>query len=78
MNLKKIREATGLGLREAARLMGIHPSQLSEWENGHIKPDSDTLTRLADFYQERLGRPISLDEVTGRRPFEPDPLAVAV
>jgi transcriptional regulator with XRE-family HTH domain len=64
-----MRQATGLGLREAAREAGVFASQLSEWENGKKQPSRPTLERLANFYGNRLGRRISLDQVADREPF---------
>jgi transcriptional regulator with XRE-family HTH domain len=45
--LRGAREARGLGLREAARLAGIDPSQLSKVERGQVSLSVDALARLA-------------------------------
>lgn len=36
-----------------ARLLGVHPSTVSRWEEGAIAPDSETLTAIADLLQVR-------------------------
>ena len=56
MNLKELREARGLSLRQAAKLIGINRRTLKKLEDGDLgalKP----YIRLADFYV------LSLDDV---------------
>lgn len=63
MTLRKVRESTGLGLREAAAELGASASQLSEWETGKVSPGTRTLVKLSRFLTQKLGRPVSLDEL---------------
>ena len=45
--LRAVREAQGLGLREAARRAGLDPAHLSRVERGEAKLSVDALARLA-------------------------------
>lgn len=46
-NIKVAREAKRLSQRELARELGVSYQQLSQWENGEIKPQVDTLKMIA-------------------------------
>jgi transcriptional regulator with XRE-family HTH domain len=51
--LRKLRRARGLGLREAATLAGINHGYLSQLERGRIAtPSPHMLRKLADVYGE--------------------------
>ena len=43
LNIKEIREAKGLSIRDLAKRMGTSSANISRWENGHV---DITLTRL--------------------------------
>jgi transcriptional regulator with XRE-family HTH domain len=49
--LKELRESRGLKLREVAESTGFTVQQLSNYENGHAIPTSNTLLTLLDFYK---------------------------
>jgi transcriptional regulator with XRE-family HTH domain len=48
--LRKLREAAGLSSREAARLLGTNPAQMSQIEAGNAGVSSDRLRKLAVQY----------------------------
>lgn len=48
--IKLLREERGLGVREAAAMMGISHSALSMYENKKRTPDIEICNLLADFY----------------------------
>jgi transcriptional regulator with XRE-family HTH domain len=59
--LRAVREAQGLGLREAARLAEINPAHLSRVERGEAALSMDALLRLARVLGLReLDRQLSL------------------
>lgn len=48
--IRKYRQARGLLVREAAAQLGIDPSMLSKYENGHILPNREFVSKIAKFY----------------------------
>jgi transcriptional regulator with XRE-family HTH domain len=48
--LRKVREARGFGVREAAKIIRCAPSTLSEWESGRSPVSEATLIRIANAY----------------------------
>lgn len=48
--IKLLREERGLGVREAAAMMGISHSALSMYENKKRTPDIEICNLFADFY----------------------------
>lgn len=48
--LKYLREKSGLQQKFVADKIGVKNNTLSGYESGNREPDSETLTRLADFY----------------------------
>jgi transcriptional regulator with XRE-family HTH domain len=52
-HLRAVREAQGLGLREAARRSGIDPGHLSKVERGQAKLSVEALARLAGVLELR-------------------------
>lgn len=61
--LRRLREAAGLSLRELARQLGEHPSNVSYWETSGQPPRADLLPRIAVILgvtiEEVLGQPAS-------------------
>lgn len=51
LTLKAIRSNKGLSQEEAAKLIGISPDTLSNYERGLTYPDIPTLKRIEDVYQ---------------------------
>lgn len=77
LHLRELREASGLSLRELARLIGEHPSNVSYWERTGNLPRSDVLapiaTALGVTVEDLLGLPKSRNSAPGgkaRRLFE--------
>jgi len=59
--LRTLREAAGLSLRELARLIGEHPSNVSFWERTGKTPKSEVLVPMA----AALG--VTVEELLGER-----------
>lgn len=59
-NLKLLRKERKLTLKELAEKMGIAESTLSLYENGKRKPDFDTLSKFAEYFN------VSVDFLLGR------------
>lgn len=61
--LREHREATGISVREIARLTGINRSSLSDAERQQIDlGDADKIT-LARYFSEALGRAVSVTDL---------------
>ena len=58
--IRDLREDRDLRQTDVANATGIDQKTLSNYETGKTKPDSDALTRLADFFN------VSIDYLTGR------------
>jgi len=61
-HLKTLRLNAGLSLRELARQIEVHPSNVSFWENQDTFPSSSILLKMAS----ALG--VSVDEILGATP----------
>ncbi len=59
-NIRKLRQARGIGQLELGRRVGASKQSISNWENGNIMPSIDLLLRLADFFG------VSTDYLLGR------------
>ena len=77
------RKLAGLSRRGAANLLGITPTQLSEWENGKRMPSSRFLFKLEVLYQRLIGdiygeeRQSAIREIVdSRKKYGPDGLGV--
>ena len=66
-HLRQLREAAGLSLRELARQVEVHPSNVSFWENNDKLPSSSVLLQMAD----ALG--VSVEELLGSQPRKGSP-----
>lgn len=49
--IQQILDQTEMTYSQLAGLVGIHPSQLSRWANGRIRPSFDTLRNLGEALQ---------------------------
>ena len=67
-HLRRLREQSGMSLREFARQVGVHPSNVSFWETRDKLPSSSALIQIS----EVLG--VSVDEVLGKDPGKPPPV----
>lgn len=49
-NLKELRKAKGISLKELGSIVGVAESTMSLYENGKRQPDYETLLKLAEFF----------------------------
>lgn len=49
--LRLLREKSGLSQKFVAEKIGVKNNTLSGYESGNREPDSEILTKLADFYE---------------------------
>ena len=61
--IKGLRTENGFTQKHLASLLGIHQSNISDWENEISRPEYELLIKLADIFD------VSLDELLGRRKF---------
>jgi len=66
-HLRELREDAGLSLRELARQLEVHPSNVSFWENQDKLPSSSILLKMA----ESLG--VTVEELLGGKPRKENP-----
>ena len=62
--IKSLREKAGLSQTELARICGVHQTAVSQWENGRTKPDTDSLTKLADFFDTGISALLGVNSRT--------------
>ena len=60
IRLKELREVRKLSQAKLADALGVRQSTVAMWENGKNKPEFDTLTRIADFFN------VSVDDLVGK------------
>lgn len=58
--LRSLRKAKGLSMKELGQFVGVAESTISLYENGKRQPDNDTMLRLADFFG------VTVDYLLGR------------
>lgn len=59
---RKARKQSGLSQKQVAEKLGIHQSNVSDWENDISRPDYEKLIALAELYE------VSLYEILGVDP----------
>ena len=59
--MKLLRKAEGLTQEELAKRLNISRVNYTRYENGKVRPDYETLIKIADYYD------ISLDELFERK-----------
>ena len=59
---RKARKQSGLSQKKVAEALGIHQSNVSDWENDVSRPDYEKLIALAELYE------VSLYEILGVEP----------
>ena len=59
--LKELRKSMGLTQDELAKKLAISRVNYTRYETGAVRPDYETVIKIADFYD------ISLDELFGRK-----------
>lgn len=60
--LKELRVEQGIRQEDLAEQMGVTKGTVSKWERDIRKPDFDTLEKLSDKFQVRLGYLIGADD----------------
>ncbi|WP_352429542.1 tetratricopeptide repeat protein [Thermoflexus sp.] len=58
--LRWLREQTGRSQTYMADVLGVHPSQISRWEHGRMRPTPDQLVKIIQFLRDE--RPARLEE----------------
>ena len=58
--IKELREAKGISMKEAARLLGMPYTTYVNYEKGLREPTSEMLIQIADFFE------VSIDFLVGR------------
>lgn len=58
--LQDLREDHDLSQKELAKILGVDPARVSEWERGVYEPRLEILMKLADYYD------VTLDYLVGR------------
>ena len=61
-NFKKVRKSCGLTQKQVAERLGIHQSNVSDWENDISRPEYEKLLELACLYDVSLYEILGLDE----------------
>lgn len=61
-NFKKIRKSCSLTQAQVAEKLGIHQSNISDWENNISRPEYEKLIELACLYDVSLYEILGLDE----------------
>ncbi len=69
-NLKRLRQAKGIGQVELAKQIGVSKGIISLWENGLREPTLSSLIVLAEFFG------VGLDELVGIEYVKEDDLIV--
>lgn len=67
--IKDLREAKGINMREAAKLLNLPYTTYVGYEKGQREPSSEVLIQLANFYE------VSIDYLVGRSD-KPEPAKV--
>lgn len=65
MSLRKARERAGLTQKEAARLFGLAPSAVSQWDSGQTMPRAKLIPRVAEVYGCTVAELFEPDETEG-------------
>ncbi len=64
--MKKLRKARKLTLQDVARETGFSPALISQIENNNVSPPIATLSKLARFFDVRMGHFFDEEEAEGR------------
>jgi DNA-binding XRE family transcriptional regulator len=64
--LKRVRQSSGMSLREVARQLGVSPSFVSQLENGKSQPSVATLYSIAQLLDVSIDQLFSADSHDGR------------
>ena len=61
---KKCRVEMHLSQKEVAKKLGIHQSNISDWENNISRPDYEKLIQLSEIYSVTLYELLGIEEPT--------------
>lgn len=67
MRIRELRKAKKVTMKELGNMIGVAESTMSLYETGKRKPDPETLSRLADYFN------VSVDYLLGRDEEQPQP-----
>ena len=59
---KKCREEVGLSQKSVAEKLGIHQSNVSDWENNVSRPEYEKLIQLTEIYDVTLYQLLGLND----------------
>ena len=59
---KKCREDIGFTQKQVADKLGIHQSNISDWENNISRPEYEKLIQLSEIYEVTLYELLGLEE----------------
>lgn len=65
MRIRELRKAKKVTMKELGNMIGVAESTMSLYETGKRKPDPETLSRLADYFN------VSVDYLLGRDEGQP-------
>ena len=65
MRIRELRKAKKVTMKELGNMIGVAESTMSLYETGKRKPDPETLSRLADYFN------VSVDYLLGRDEEQP-------
>ena len=61
-NFKKLRHEMGLSQKDVAKHLGIHQSNISDWENDISRPEYENLINLSILYQCTVDELLGIEE----------------
>ncbi len=67
INLRRLKKEAGLTLEEIGQAVNRRAGTVGRWGPDGL-PDFNVLGGLADFFSEKLGRFVSIDEFFDRKP----------
>ena len=68
INLKHLSKEAKVNYEEVGMAVNRKSGTIQAWVSGRSDPEIGILPKLADFFSEKIGRWISLDELFDRRP----------
>lgn len=66
-NFRKVRRQSGFSQKQVAEKLGIHQSNISDWENDISRPEYEKLIALAELYDVSLYELLGIDDPFFRR-----------
>ena len=61
-NFRKVRRQNGFSQKQVAEKLGIHQSNVSDWENDISRPEYEKLIALAELYDVSLYELLGIDD----------------